>query len=159
MGGMAVPCAKGDSMLIFLEIAAALLILGGIVSYFTRRGKDAEREVVTERRVEAYIQTIRRERSNTELMAMTDPELRDLLLSGARNLRLQAERKAYLLFGGSVAAVLSAVIVATEQGLQGFGIALLVGAMVLYGINEYLGRRMREPLEARGIDVERLRVE
>ncbi len=146
-------------MLIFLEIAAALLILGGIVSYFTRRGKDAEREAVTERRVEAYIQTIRREGRNAELMAMSDPELRDLLLSGARNLRLQSERKAYLLFGGTVAAVLSAVVVATEQGLQGFGIALLVGAMVLYGINEYLGRRMREPLETRGIDVERLRVE
>jgi hypothetical protein len=28
-----------------------------------------------------------------------------------------------------------------------------------YGINEFLGRRMREPLAARGIDVERLRVE
>lgn len=146
-------------MLIFLEIAAALLILGGIVSYFTRRGKDAEREAVTERRVAAYIQTIRREGRNAELMAMSDPELRDLLLSGARNLRLQSERRAYLLFGGTVAAVLSAVVVATEQGLQGFGIALLIGAMVLFGINEYLGRRMREPLEARGIDVERLRVE
>lgn len=146
-------------MLIFLEIAAALLILGGIVSYFTRRGKDAEREAVTERRVEAYIQTIRREGRNAELIAMSDPELRDLLLSGARNLRLQSERRIYLLFGGTVAAVLSAVVVATEQGMQGFGIALLVGAMVLYGLNEYLGRRMREPLESRGIDVERLRVE
>lgn len=156
---MANPCAKGILMLIFLEIAAALLILGGIVSYFTRRGKDAEREAVTERRVAAYIQTIRREGRNAELMAMSDPELRDLLLSGARNLRLQSERRAYLLFGGTVAAVLSAVVVATEQGLQGFGIALLIGAMVLFGINEYLGRRMREPLEARGIDVERLRVE
>lgn len=146
-------------MLIFLEIAAALLILSGIVSYFTRRGKDAEREAVTERRVEAYIQTIRREGRNAELIAMSDPELRDLLLSGARNLRLQSERRIYLLFGGTVAAVLSAVVVATEQGMQGFGIALLVGAMVLYGLNEYLGRRMREPLESRGIDVERLRVE
>jgi hypothetical protein len=30
---------------------------------------------------------------------------------------------------------------------------------VLYGINELLGRRMREPLVARGLDAERLRVE
>lgn len=146
-------------MLIFLELAAVLLVVGGIVSYLTRRGKDAERDAVTERRVEAYIQTIRREGSNAALVAMTDTELRDLLLSGARNLRLQAERKAYLLFGGTIVALLAAVIVATEDGLRGFGLALLVGAMVLYGINEYLGRRMREPLERRGIDVERLRVE
>ena len=146
-------------MLILLEIAAVLLLVGGVISYITRRGRNAERDAVTERRVEAYMQTIRREGSNAALMAMSDPELRDLLLSGARNLRLQGERRAYLMFGGTVLALLAAVIVATEDGLRGFGIALLVGAMALYGINEFLGRRMREPLEARGIDVERLRVE
>lgn len=147
------------AMFILVEILAALLIIGGIVSYFMRSRRDAEREAVTERRVDAYIETIRRERTNQALSAMSDSELRDLLLSGARNLRIQAERRAYLLFGGTVAALLAAVIVATEDGLRGFGIAILVGAMALYGINEFLGRRMREPLEAKGIDVERLRVE
>lgn len=146
-------------MLILVEIAAVLLLFGGVISYFLRQRKDAERDAVTTRRVEAYIETIRRERSNTELMAMSDTELRDVLLSAARNLRVQAERKMYLLFGGTVAALLAAVIVATEDGMRGFGIAILVGAMVLYGLNEFLGRRMREPLESRGIDVERLRVE
>ena len=146
-------------MFILVEIVAALLLIGGIASYFLRKRKDAEREAVTERRVEAYIETIRRERTNTELTAMNDVELRDLLLSGARNLRIQSERRLYLLFGGTIAALLAAVIVATEDGLRGFGIAILVGAMVLYGINEFLGRRMREPLEAKGVDVERLRVE
>jgi hypothetical protein len=38
-------------------------------------------------------------------------------------------------------------------------VALLVGALVLYGINEILGRQMVAPLIAKGIDVERLRVE
>ena len=146
-------------MFILVEILAALLIIGGIVSYFMRSRRDAEREAVTERRVDAYIETIRRERTNQALSAMSDSELRDLLLSGARNLRIQSERRLYLLFGGTVAALLAAVIVATEDGLRGFGIAILVGAMVLYGINEFLGRRMREPLEAKGVDVERLRVE
>lgn len=146
-------------MLILVEILAAVLIIGGIVSYFMRNKRDAEREAVTERRVDAYIETIRRERTNQELAAMSDSELRDLLLSGARNLRIQAERRAYLLFGGTVAALLAAVIVATEDGLRGFGIAILVGAMALYGVNEFLGRRMREPLESKGIDIERLRVE
>lgn len=146
-------------MLILVEVVAALLLVGGVISYFMRNRRDAEREAVTERRVEAYMATIRREQKNSELGAMSDTELRDLLLSGARNLRVQAERRMYLLFGGTVAALLAAVIVATEDGLRGFGIAVLVGAMVLYGLNEFLGRRMREPLEARGIDVERLRVE
>lgn len=146
-------------MFILVEILAAVLIIGGIVSYFMRNKRDAEREAVTERRVDAYIETIRRERTNQELAAMSDSELRDLLLSGARNLRIQAERRAYLLFGGTVAALLAAVIVATEDGLRGFGIAILVGAMALYGVNEFLGRRMREPLESKGIDIERLRVE
>ena len=146
-------------MFILVEILAALLIVGGIVTYVLRNRRDAEREAVTERRVDAYIETIRRERKSPELSAMSDTELRDLLLSGARNLRIQAERKVYLLFGGTIAALLAAVIVATEDGMRGFGIAILIGAMALYGINEFLGRRMREPLEAKGIDVERLRVE
>ena len=146
-------------MFILVVILAALLIVGGIVAYILRNKRDAEREAVTERRVDAYIETIRRERKNPELAAMSDTELRDLLLSGARNLRIQAERRTYLLFGGTIAALLAAVIVATEDGMRGFGIAILIGAMALYGINEFLGRRMREPLEAKGIDVERLRVE
>lgn len=146
-------------MLILVEIAAALLLVGGVISYFMRNKRDSEREAVTERRVEAYIETIRRERSNSALNEMSDSELRDLLLSGARNLRIQAERRLYLLFGGTIAALFAAIVVATEDGMRGFGIAILVGAMVLYGLNEFLARRMREPLEAKGIDVERLRVE
>ena len=38
-------------------------------------------------------------------------------------------------------------------------IGLVVAALVLYGINEYLGRQMIAPLEAKGIDIERLHVE
>ena len=53
----------------------------------------------------------------------------------------------------------AAILIATEEGTRGFGIAVVVGAVVLYGLNEYLGRRMRAPLEARGLDAERLRVE
>ena len=38
-------------------------------------------------------------------------------------------------------------------------LTLLVCGAAVYGLYEYFGRRMREPLLARGIDVERLRVE
>ena len=146
-------------MAIVIEIVLVLALLGLGVSYLFKGRREAEREQVLERRVEAYMQTIRREGGNPELAAMSDTELRDVLLSSARNLRIQAERKWYLLLGGAIVAFFSAIMVATQDGTRGFGIAILIGAIVLYGVNEFLGRRMREPLVSRGIDVERLRVE
>lgn len=146
-------------MPILIEIVLVVALVGLAVSYLFRGRREAEREQVLERRVEAYMQTIRREGGNAELAAMTDTELRDVLLSSARNLRIQSERKWYLILGGAIVAFFSAIMVATQDGTHGFGIAILIGAIVLYGVNEFLGRRMREPLAARGIDVERLRVE
>lgn len=146
-------------MIVLVEIVLALALVGLVVSYLLRGRRAAERQEAIERRVDAYMQTIRREASNAELSAMGDVELKDLLLSGAHNLRVQAERRWYLLLGGGGLAFLAAIAVATEEGTRGFGIVLLVGAVVLYGLNEFLGRRMREPLLQRGIDVDRLRVE
>jgi len=146
-------------MMVLLEIALVLGLVGIVASYLFRGRREAERQEVIERRVEAYMQTIRREGGSSELAKMGDVELRDLLLSGARNLRVQAERRWYILVGGGLAAVLAAITVGAEEGMRGFGIVLLVAAIVLYGLNEFLSRRMREPLVSRGIDVERLRVE
>lgn len=146
-------------MVILLEIAVVLALVGLVTGLLLRGRRAAERADVAGRRVEAYMQTIRREAPTPELAAMSDNELRELLLSSARNLRLQSERRWYLLIAGGFIGFLAAILVATEDGTRGFGIAMLVAAVVLYGINEYLGRRMREPLEARGLDTERLRVE
>ena len=146
-------------MPILIEIVLVVALVGLGVNYLFRGRREAERAEVLERRVAAYMQTIRRESANSELTAMSDVELRDLLLSSARNLRIQAERKWYLILGGAIVAFFSAIMVATQEGARGFGIAILIGAIVLYGVNEFLGRRMREPLVSRGIDVERLRVE
>ena len=146
-------------MPILLEIALALILVGVVASYVTRGRRTADRGSLLERRVEAYMETIRREGTNRELVAMSDTELRDVLLSSARNLRVQRERRLYLLFGGVIVGLVGAVLVATEGGSRSFGIALLVAALVLYGINEFLGRQMTAPLVAKGIDVERLRVE
>lgn len=144
---------------VVLEFGLVLLLIGMALSYLFRGRAVAAKQAMTERRVEAYIETIRREQTNPELTAMGDTELRDLLLSSAHNLKVQRDRRMYLLFGGVVVAIIGAILVATEDGYRGFGIALLVGAIVLYGINEFLGRQMIEPLLAKGIDVERLRVE
>ena len=142
-----------------LEIGLVLILLGVVLSYLFRGRRAAEQQAMTERRVEAYIETIRREKANPELTAMSDTELRDLLGSSAHNLKVQRDRRLYLLFGGVVVALIGAILVATEDGYRGFGVALLVGALVLYGVNEFLGRQMIAPLAAKGIDVERLRVE
>jgi len=144
-------------ILIEIVLVVALVALG--VNYLFRGRRDARREEQLEHRVAAYMQTIRREGGTPELAAMNDVELRDVLLSGARNLRVQSERKWYLILGGAIVAFFSAIMVATQDGTRGFGVAIVIGAIVLYGVNEVLGRRMREPLAARGIDVERLRVE
>ena len=144
---------------VILEFGLVLVLAGMAASYLLRGRAASAKQAMTERRVEAYIETIRRERSNPELSAMSDTELRDLLLSSAHNLRVQGERRVYLLFGGVVVAVVGAILVATEDGSRGFGVALLIGALVLYGVNEMLGRQMIAPLLAKGIDVERLRVE
>ena len=144
---------------VVLEFGLIVVLIGMVVSYFFRGRIVATKQAMTERRVEAYIETIRREGTNRELTAMSDTELRDLLTSSAHNLKVQRDRRLYLLFGGVVVALIGAILVATEDGYRGFGVALLVGALVLYGINEFLGRQMIAPLLAKGIDVERLRVE
>ena len=146
-------------MPVIIEIALALILVGGVVHYMTRGRRVADRHTLIDRRVEAYIETIRREGTNKELVAMSDNELRDLLESSAHNLKVQRDRRLYLLFGGVLVGLIGAILVATEEGTRGFGIALVVAAVVLYGMNEFLGRQMITPLEEKGIDVERLRVE
>jgi len=146
-------------MVILLVIALVLALVGLVAGVLLRGRRASERETVAGQRVDAYMQTIRREAPTPELAAMNDSELRELLMSSARNLRVQSDRRWYLLIAGGFVGFLAALLIATGEGARGFGIAAVVVAIVLYGINEYLSRRMRAPLEARGLDAERLRVE
>ena len=146
-------------MISLLEIALVLLLVGGGWTLFNRGRRTDMRESLTMRRVDAYIETIRRERTNKDLVAMSDTELRDLLHSGARNLRVATERKGWTLLGAAGVTLFSAIVAASQDGLRGFAVAMVIGAIVTYGLNEFLSRRMREPLEQRGIDVDRLTVE
>jgi len=146
---------------VVLEVGLVLVLVAVIARLFVRRPQrlSDEREAVTVRRVEAYMATIRREGGSSELAAMSDAELRDLLLSSARNLRIENDRRWLALVGASIVGLVAAILVATQDGLRGFGIAVVVAAIVVYAFNEIIVRRSREPLIARGIDVERLRVE
>lgn len=144
---------------ILLEIGLVLIALGVVASMVMRGRRSEERAALTERRVEAYMQTIRRERSNPELSAMNDTELRDLLLSSAHNLKIEGERKSWVLLGVAAVSVVAGIVFANQNGVAGFGIALAVGAVAIYGLNEFWTRRMIDPLVARGIDIERLKVQ
>ncbi|MGV8856337.1 MAG: hypothetical protein ACOH2L_17050 [Devosia sp.] len=146
-------------MMWLLEIGLVLLLVGGGWTYLTRGQRAGNKDSLTMRRVDAYIETIRRERRNPELVAMSDTELRDLLHSGAHNMKIGGERKNWILLGAGGVTLFSSVIAANQNGMGGFVIAMVVGALVIYGLNEYLTRRLRAPLERHGIDVERLKVE
>ena len=142
-----------------IELALVLLLVGGGWTLFARGKRSDVRESLTLRRVDAYIETIRRERSQPALAAMSDTELRDLLHSGARNFRIASERKAWTLLGVAGAGMFAAIVASTQDGIRGFAIAAVVSAVVVYGLNEFLNRQMRAPLERQGIDIERIKVE
>jgi Flp pilus assembly protein TadB len=146
-------------MIWLIELALVLLLVGGGWTMMNKGRHTDKREALTLRRVDAYIETIRRERRNGELMDMSDTELRDLLHSGARSLRAAEQKKGWTLLGVSAGTLVAATVMASVEGWVGFGVTAVVGAIVTYGVNEFLNRRMRAPLERRGIDVERLTVE
>lgn len=145
-------------MIWLVEIALVLLLVGGAWTMLTRGGKTDQREALTMRRVDAYIETIRRQRSNSQLAAMSDTELRDLLHSGARNLRVEERKRGWIVLGAGAASLACASLAGSQEGWLGFLTAAAIGALVTYGLNEFLSRRMRAPLERHGIDVERLTV-
>lgn len=143
----------------WLQIALVLLLIGGGWTLLTRGKVTKEREALTLRRVDAYIETIRRERRNAELVAMSDSELRDLLHAGARNFRAANQKRGWFLLGVGAVTLFSAIVIASQDGWRGFGIVAVVGAVAAYGLNEFLVRNARAPLERYGVDVERLTVE
>lgn len=146
-------------MIWLVEIALVLLLLGGGWTMLSRGRQTGRREALTLRRVDAYIETIRRERNNRELAAMSDTELRDLLHSGARSLRAAEQKRGWIVLGAGTASLACAAIAGSQEGWVGFMAAGAIGGLVTYGISEFLSRRMRAPLERYGIDVERLTVE
>src|SRR5690606_2579363 len=105
-----------DHMIWLIEIALILLLFGGGLTMLTRSRNSDKRDALTMRRVDAYIETIRRERRNPELAAMSDTELRDLLHSGARNMRIAEQKKGWIVLGLGAATVIAASLVGSEQG-------------------------------------------
>jgi hypothetical protein len=142
-----------------IQIALVLLLVGGGLTLLTQGKANKRREAMIMRRVDAYIETIRRDRAVPTLAAMSDSELRDLLYAGAHNLRVATQKRLWVLLGVGAATLFGAILIGTQDGWRGFGATVAIGAVVGYGVSEYLSRRARAPLERQGVDVERLRVE
>lgn len=146
-------------MMIMLELALAVVLVWIVWTTLGRGRRSDRRDALTLRRVDAYIETIRRERRQPELAAMSDTELRDLLHAGALNLRAAEQKRSYVLAGTAAVTLVAAIVVADQNGWAGFAAVAALGGLVGYGLNEYLGRQMRAPLERRGVDIDRLRVD
>ncbi len=146
-------------MIWLVELALVLLLIGGGWTMLNRGKQSDKRDSLTMRRVDAYIETIRRERRNPDLAVMSDTELRDLLHSGARNLRAAEQKKNWTLLAAAAVTLIAAIVVSSQEGWIGFGVTAAIGAIVTYGLSEFLNRRMRAPLERRGVDIDRLMVE
>lgn len=100
-----------------IQIALVLLLIGTGWSVLSRGKMSRTREALTLRRVDAYIETIRRERRNGELAAMSDSELRDLLHAGAHNFRQANLRRTWILLGAGAVTLLSAIVIASQDWL------------------------------------------
>ncbi|WEJ59592.1 hypothetical protein [Devosia sp. FJ2-5-3] len=142
-----------------IQIALVLLLVGGGLTLLTQGKATKRREALILRRVDAYIETIRRERGSPILAAMSDSELRDLLYAGAHNLRAATQKRMWILLGVGAATLFGAILMGSQDGWRGFAATAAIGVAVGYGASEYLARKARAPLERHGVDVERLRVE
>ncbi|GHA17069.1 hypothetical protein GCM10007989_10340 [Devosia pacifica] len=144
---------------ILIQIAIVLLAIGAVLTGFQSKARNRQWDSLMRRRVDAYIDTIRRERDNPELSAMGDSELRDLLHSGALNMRAARQRRGMVITAGGAITLIAASFAGSEQGWTAFALVVALGALAVYGLNTYLARKARAPLERYGIDVERLRIE
>lgn len=141
------------------EIGFIVLALVAIVQ-LARAGKASARlNEIAEARIAAYMTTLRRTGSNAELAEMTDTELHDILGAAMRRLAAAQSRKLLLLVLGAVGTLLIGIVFGVEEGWRVFAATLAVGALALFGLERALDRMTRAPIEAQGLDIERLRLD
>jgi hypothetical protein len=144
-------------MMFMFELAALVALGVVILMVVTTKKRSISAEGLMAQRVEAYKATLRREGGIFD--KMSDLELTDVLTATARTMRSQAERRWIMLVGGAALGFFAAIFVGTQQGTQGFVLTLVGSAAVLYGLHQYVGRRLRDVAERQGLDPDRLLVD
>ncbi len=141
------------------EIGFIILAIIAIAT-LARSGKQPARiREIGEDRIMAYMTTLRRTGGNPELAEMTDTELYDILSAAMRRLAAGQNRKLLVLVLGAVATLLASVVFGVEEGWRAFAATIAVGGIALFGLERAIDRMTRSPIEAQGLDVERLRLD
>lgn len=146
-------------MIILLYAALVLAAITVIGNLMLHKWNAARRDQRIGERVDAYIASLEREGLPEPLGAMAADERRDVLLSSARQVQAESDKRFYVATVGGIIAFFVALGFAIEgAGTRDFVLALAVAAMALYGINLFLYRTFRARQAERGIDIERLRI-
>lgn len=155
------PRPKGEKRVIILLYAAIVLAAITVVGNLMLHKWNATRlEKQMAERVEGYLGSMQREGMPEQLEVMADEERRHLLLTSARQIRAESDRRFYIATIGGIVAFFVALGFAIEgAGTRDFVIALAIGAAALYGLNVFLHRSLRARLAERGIDMDRLRTD
>lgn len=143
-----------------------ILILFGLVGigtvlaaiYIGRMPTKEAQSATIEQRVSAYMQTIRRTAAPDALNAMSDVELSDVLTAAAKRRATERTNRTFALFAATIVVVLVSIFVATSHNIEGFGISVVIGGIVLYGLDRAFDRQLRQKFESQGIDPDRLDV-
>lgn len=146
-------------MVFLAEIGFIILAIVAIAMLANASKSATKLHQIAEERIAAYMTTLRRTGGNTALAEMTDVELHDILAAAMRRLAAGRNRKALLLVLGTVAALLAGIVFGVEEGWRAFAATLAVGGIALFGLERVIERSTRAPMEAQGLDIDRLRLD
>lgn len=146
-------------MVLAIELALVAALIFWAFSSWSRGRRDARRETRELRRVDAYIETLRRERPHPALAAMGDAELREVLHGLMRGLHLARETRKSVVLIGAALTIAAAGVLGWAFGPLWSATGLALGALVVLGLYVVLDRRARAPIARYGLDIERLRVD
>lgn len=144
-------------MIILLYAALVLAAITVIGNLMLHKWNATRLEKRMDERVDAYMNSMEREGVPPPLESMAGEERRNVLVSAARQVKAESDKRFYVATIGGIITFFVALGFAIEgEGTRDFVIALAIGAAALYGINTVLYRNLKSKLSARGIDIERI---
>lgn len=144
-------------MIILLYAAIVLAAITVIGNLMLHKWNAKRLEQRMDARVDAYISSLEREGIPEPLEAMSGDERREVLVSTARQVKAESDKRFYVATIGGIIVFFVALAFAIEgEATRDFVITLSIGAAVIYGINTILYRNLKSRLAERGIDIERI---
>ncbi|GGA45296.1 hypothetical protein [Pelagibacterium lentulum] len=146
-------------MIILLYGAIALAAITLIGNLMLHKWNTARVEKQMSERVDIYINSLNAEGMPEELAGMSAEERRDLLITAAREVRADSDRRFYVATIGAILSFFLALGFAIEgAGMRDFVLTLVIAAATLFGITTFMYRSLKSRLAARGMDIDRLKI-